>query len=1433
MSDLQNNGHAGPDAEQASKTPGQVQMEVLRLLSDSTDDYLYSLDLSTNQIYFPGSIWKKFALMEPGEHYCTIEDWLGLVYERDLPALQADLEQIRLGNQLEHNLDYRMLDRNGNRVWVSCRGQCQLDKDGHPIRMFGRVSDTSLSQKIDPLTGVFNANQLPEDMESILASGNSCFLLLIGLDNLKSINLRHGRSYGNSLLQLVADSLEELVEARLRVYRLNGDCFAVNLPASEEDSVRTFFDRVRKRLAEYCTISAGAVAYHSHPYEDVSSLYQYAEETLDRAKRMGKDTLAFFSQKDYEEKLSTIELQEELRQSIQNGFAGFSLCYQPQMHSHTYDLFGAEALLRFFSPTRGPVSPSEFIPVLEQTGMICPVGLWLLEVALTQCRAWQAHIPQMHISVNISYVQLAQDGIARKVLEILERSGLGGKYLTLEVTESMQLQDYSRFNKIFYRWKAAGIEISVDDFGTGYSSLSYLKGLEIDEIKIDRCFVRGVQHSAYNYRLLSNLVELAHSSQIRVCCEGVETSEELAVLENLHSDLLQGFLFGRPYTTEAFERHFLLPHSSEYQTQQKLHEKLRSLRWSQEQLPEDLLTTPKTLEEVLDAIDDIIYVSDLTTYELYYLNPAGRRLTGVYDYQGQKCYKVLQGKSDPCEFCTNDLLKKGRFYVWECQNQFFNRRFILKDKLISWHDRPARMEIAIDVSEHEFVSQDTQEKLDFAQNILACAQVLAAESDMEQATNRMLALVGDFYQADRAYIFEPDSTEEGSWSNTYEWCRPGITPQQAALQNLPSLLLQRWLDLFSQGQSVIIGSVEDLQESSPDEWKMLADQGIHRMIAVPFARAGLGVSFLGVDNPRHCASDDSQIRMLTLFLSSRFRHNEAEERLGELLNLHYQDILKNTELGLWFIRQDPSGSRHELFADETMCRILGLDRNLSPVDCYNHWYSHIHDGYYQYVSLAIENMIHSGKVVQLEYPWEHPTLGEVMVRCTGVRAADRDGLICLEGYHRMISDVERTRFLPETPSGEVFEFNERKGTIYFHTKRELLAGGECHEGKFPQCWLDAGLVHPHFAQRFRSFFQNVSQAQDLDGQELLLRSKQGNYEWFKLRTHHLGSEAQDRDTILVLLDPADQERVLELENMRLRDFYQASLSESVAYAEVDLESRQIRTAGGIWSGYEKKTLGKDVNIIQFMLEQAKASIRQCPWEHSDCEDWGSLLSSAPDTQRVRYQRLLDGEWHWVELIVHSFREQFSENVYALLYLKDIDTQMRRELAQQNAARRDPLTGVYNRLAFQSEVEHYMADPETLRCGAMVLLDIDDFKAINDHYGHLEGDEALKHVTALLRSTFRSQDLVGRLGGDEFMVFIKGVVQKSTLNRRMDQLFSALRENETLPLTCSAGIALVNSQSSSSFSYETCIYRADKALYESKQLGKNLYCYAPDGQDPPV
>ena len=240
-----------------------------------------------------------------------------------------------------------------------------------------------------------------------------------------------------------------------------------------------------------------------------------------------------------------------------------------------------------------------------------------------------------------------------------------------------------------------------------------LKSIEADEVKIDRCFVDRVQHNAYNYRLLSNMIEHAHSARISVCCEGVETQEELLAVQELHTDLLQGFLFAKPCSAEEIERAYLRQDTKEYAEKNKKRAHLRQMNVERDSVSKELLAELRQEEIVnlVESMDEMIYVSDVDTHEMYYLNAAGRRITGIYDYRGRKCYEAMQGRDRPCEFCTNDKLCSERFYIWEKENSFLGRHYLMKDKLIPWQGKIARFEIALDLTGKENVKRSIQQEL--------------------------------------------------------------------------------------------------------------------------------------------------------------------------------------------------------------------------------------------------------------------------------------------------------------------------------------------------------------------------------------------------------------------------------------------------------------------------------------------------------------------------------------------------------------------------------------------------------------------------------------------------------------------------------------------------------------------------------------------------
>lgn len=969
-----------PDAQQI--------VEVLELLSVCTGRIYYVYDRTTHWLRFTSNISELYP-DSPLAQEVKNPSWARMVDSQDLPALQDIFSAIREGRQRRYACSYRMQGQD-NEVWIDSQGSLVGDTDNPDRYIIGWLAVVGTVQA----SAVYKTDDLLDALGRLTAARGGGHLLLLGVDNLKTVNLRSGRQTGDRLLVDVGRTLAE--ESGGEVYRVGGDWFALLLPGAQSADVSRLFERIRGRLKGICTLSGGCVSCSDYHVDRMDTLLQYAETALYTAKDGGRDRLDFFTPEDYQRKLRRLELQEELQSAVGRGFGGFSLCFQPQVRAEDGTLVAAEALLRYRSARFGDVSPAEFVPLLESTGLICPVGMWVAEQALAYCRRWREILANFHVGVNMSYTQLDQDDVVDQLLQRLNASGLPGNALTIEITESLQLTNYPRLNEIFHRWKRYGIQLSVDDFGTGYSSLGRLCQMDIDELKIDRCFVSGLTGSAYNYRLLNNIIELAQSEGIRVCCEGVETNEELAALRTFGSVLVQGYLAGRPCPAEMFERCFLRPAASGTRF-------LPDAVTAQAQQPSQEWTLLPREEAaaraVLNAENDIIYLSDPITHEMYYMNPAGKKLFGVRDYLGKKCYQMLHGGNAPCDFCTNHLLRRDSFYVWENDNSYCGRRFLIKDKLVTFEGRDLRLEIALDITRQEYVSQSARERLSFAEKIADYTATLACCGDYSSSVEQMLAAVGSFYQADRAYLFEPSTDRPGYWCNTFEWCAVGVTTHREILQQVSPAELERWMRIFAQNQPVVILNLDPVQDLNPLEWNTLHIQDIQRLIASPLRSNGHTVGFVGVDNPRSSIHDDAQLRVLGSFLLTRMRAEQNTQHYKALLRENADALLEQLQVGQWLLCCSRSEDQGNTFLPDSVTRqILGIPDTADPVQCYLLWRAGLDDTAHGLLRDAFDQMYHTARTVRVNYLWNHPTQGRIWLRFSGVLTDDGTDSVRFRGY---------------------------------------------------------------------------------------------------------------------------------------------------------------------------------------------------------------------------------------------------------------------------------------------------------------------------------------------------------------------------------------------------------------------------------------------------
>ena len=309
----------------------------------------------------------------------------------------------------------------------------------------------------------------------------------------------------------------------------------------------------------FYTISGGADIFESGR-DSFDSVIQNARFALHEAKLKGRNTFVAYSKEQYETYIHKMDIQEHLRSSIINGFNGFEVYYQPitDISKPGMPCSGAEALIRWNSRELGVISPTEFIPLAEYLGLINPIGSFILREACMRCKYWNdmGH-PDYKVNVNLSVVQLLQNDIVEQIAEVISETGIDPKNLTLEVTESLAINDMNRMKKILADIKKLGVRVALDDFGTGYSSLNHIREMPIDVIKIDRCFIIDIGKDDFSNAFVKMVAELASAIDVNVCVEGVETKEQLDILMGSKIQLIQGFYFGRPMTAREFEEKYL------------------------------------------------------------------------------------------------------------------------------------------------------------------------------------------------------------------------------------------------------------------------------------------------------------------------------------------------------------------------------------------------------------------------------------------------------------------------------------------------------------------------------------------------------------------------------------------------------------------------------------------------------------------------------------------------------------------------------------------------------------------------------------------------------------------------------------------------------------------------------------------------------------
>ena len=555
-------------SENIFKVFGKLPKEtLLEIIAKCMDDYLYVYDLQNNTIEFSESAVNRFKISDNVMNNFT-NDVLQLVYEEDRKMLQEHLAAIYEGKEKVHNLHYRWLDKEDMPVWINCRGIVIDDSQGNAQYLVGCMKETGNQRRADNVTGLLGGPEFNAYMRSQKTHLSKGFLMHIGIDDFGAINSSRGAAYGNYILKSVADCMKECLSDKQRIYHLVADQYViVDLEHSAGEYAAELKKKIDNRLYRFIvsenyeavfSISVGVVdaTTFCEGYEECRKKFAFV---LKKAKKMGKNGFYIFDENDYELFLRKGRIVAALRNSVMNGFKGFEVHYQPIVDCASEQVIGAEALMRF-SMISGEdtevISPMEFIPLLEETGLIIPAGRYILDEAAKTCCEIQQYIPDFRMNINVSYVQIMHGNVERDILDVIKRYALKPDSIYIEMTESGFMDMTPAFCKFRKALDENHISFVIDDFGTGYSNFHCIRDMNPSYVKMDKDFTAKAMDNERDYELYKNIIPMVHSINVRICAEGIEKKEWCQKMNEMQVDYLQGYYYGRPCAREQFIKQY-------------------------------------------------------------------------------------------------------------------------------------------------------------------------------------------------------------------------------------------------------------------------------------------------------------------------------------------------------------------------------------------------------------------------------------------------------------------------------------------------------------------------------------------------------------------------------------------------------------------------------------------------------------------------------------------------------------------------------------------------------------------------------------------------------------------------------------------------------------------------------------------------------------
>ncbi|WP_026884075.1 EAL domain-containing protein [Clostridium akagii] len=556
-----------------SKNALEISENKYRETVEGINDVIWEVNLETNDFYASDNFSKMTGYKNNYDDIKKLIE-IAIIPDNNKKFYTDIREHINKKNQVFRN-EVEIITSFGKKIWVLNRGKVIYNTDGKAIKILGTFSDISAAKDAqkrvnelayyDVLTGIPNRTKFIEKLnEQIINSvtkGVNGAVLFVDLDDFKKINDSFGHDVGDKLLKVISEKVSTVIGENDMICRFGGDEFLIMMTDVKSDEeivalsskiLNVFHKKFNIDKIKLFTAASIGITVFPKDGNDTNIILKNADTAMYKAKDEGKNRYKFYDETMSEKIINDMKIERVLRTAISKN--EIYLCYQPQIDLKTGKIIGNEALVRINSKELGHLSPIQFIPIAEKTGLIIPIGEWVMRTALKQNMKWiNKNYSEIRISINVSSVQLQQVDFVKNVKNSIDKAGIKPELVEIEITESVLMESMDKNVKILKQLKQYGIRIALDDFGTGYSSLTYLRTIPINILKIDKSFVDDICTNSKQKSIVNGIINIAHDLDIEVVVEGIETIDQLQIINDKKCDIVQGYIFSKPVKSEEIE----------------------------------------------------------------------------------------------------------------------------------------------------------------------------------------------------------------------------------------------------------------------------------------------------------------------------------------------------------------------------------------------------------------------------------------------------------------------------------------------------------------------------------------------------------------------------------------------------------------------------------------------------------------------------------------------------------------------------------------------------------------------------------------------------------------------------------------------------------------------------------------------------------------